>query len=162
MDPIEGVGDEEAMVFRVDEREDGEYVISVEENESRAITIFEYYYDLLEKDAGKRREGDMGLKKEDKMDKGGILDELFDRAEKEIVLADEKGRELSFKAVFATVDNDAVYCILAPLEEVRGLSRNDALVFAVSRGQMFTPVKDKALCRKIFSEYYRFVREGGK
>lgn len=48
IDKIKGVGDDEALVFRVDENEEGDTIICVEENESIAITIFEQYYDLLE------------------------------------------------------------------------------------------------------------------
>lgn len=47
-DHIDGVADDEAIVFRVDENDDGDNIICVERSESIALTIFEQYYDLLE------------------------------------------------------------------------------------------------------------------
>ncbi len=45
---IKGVADDEAIVFRVCENEEGESIIRVEENEAVAMKIFMEYYDLLE------------------------------------------------------------------------------------------------------------------
>lgn len=45
---IEGIGDDEAVVFRIDETEQGDHLICAENDEGIAITIFEKYYDLLE------------------------------------------------------------------------------------------------------------------
>lgn len=54
IDCIDGVADDEAIVFRVDENEDGYNIICLERNESIALTIFERYYDLLEECDGKK------------------------------------------------------------------------------------------------------------
>ena len=48
LNPIKGVADDEAIVFRVDLDEEGDFIIRVEEDESTAISVFEKYYDLLE------------------------------------------------------------------------------------------------------------------
>lgn len=50
---IEGIADDEAIVFRVDWNENGDSIIRVEEDESTAISVFERYYDLLEENAKK-------------------------------------------------------------------------------------------------------------
>lgn len=54
IDKIDGVADDEALVFRVDENEDGDTIICVEENEDMAVTIFDQYCDLLEESAKKK------------------------------------------------------------------------------------------------------------
>ncbi len=48
LDKIEGIGDDEAIVFVVDQDKDGNSVIKVEEDEEVAIAVFDKYYDLLE------------------------------------------------------------------------------------------------------------------
>lgn len=48
IDKIEGIGDDEAIVFVVDQDKDGNSIIKVEEDEEVAISVFDKYYDLLE------------------------------------------------------------------------------------------------------------------
>lgn len=48
IDKIDGVNDDEAIVFLVDTDEEGNSVIKVEEDEEIAIAVFDKYYDLLE------------------------------------------------------------------------------------------------------------------
>jgi uncharacterized protein YrzB (UPF0473 family) len=48
LDKIEGIGDDEAIVFLVDTDEEGNSIIRVEEDEEVAIAVFDKYYDLLE------------------------------------------------------------------------------------------------------------------
>lgn len=50
---IEGISDDEAVVFRADEK-CGEIVLVVEEDELVAIDVFEKYYDLLEEQMKKK------------------------------------------------------------------------------------------------------------
>lgn len=45
---IEGVADDEAIVFRVEEDKNGNAILRVEENEEIAISIFDQYYNLVE------------------------------------------------------------------------------------------------------------------
>lgn len=47
IDEIEGVGDDEAIVFYVDVRDDDDSLIRIEEDESVARAVFEKYYELL-------------------------------------------------------------------------------------------------------------------
>ncbi len=48
VDHIEGIADDEAIVFLVDTDDDGNSVIRIEEDEEIAIAVFDKYYDLLE------------------------------------------------------------------------------------------------------------------
>lgn len=94
---------------------------------------------------------------------GGIIEVLFDRDNtSDIVLVNEKGQELAFKQIYATVKNDVVYCILVPAEDVENLPADGAFVFMLARGQTFTVVRDEALCECIFSEYYNFLNGEGE
>ena len=48
---IEGIKDDEAIVFLVTEDENGEAVLKVEDREDVAISIFDQYYNLVEENA---------------------------------------------------------------------------------------------------------------
>ena len=45
---IEGIADDEAIVFLVDTDDAGNSIIRIEEDEEVAIAVFDKYYDLLE------------------------------------------------------------------------------------------------------------------
>ncbi len=51
---IEGINDDEAIVFRVDEDDNGEAVLNLEENEEIAIAVFDQYYSLVEEEEKKK------------------------------------------------------------------------------------------------------------
>lgn len=48
IDKLEGIGEDEAIVFLVDTDAEGNSIIRVEEDEEIAIAVFDKYYDLLE------------------------------------------------------------------------------------------------------------------
>lgn len=48
LDKIEGIADDEAIVFLVDTDDQGNSIIRIEEDEEVAIAVFDKYYDLLE------------------------------------------------------------------------------------------------------------------
>ena len=48
LDKIEGIGEDEAIVFLVDTDDQGNLIIKIEEDEEIAIAVFDKYYDLLE------------------------------------------------------------------------------------------------------------------
>ena len=52
---IPGVKDDEAIVFLVDEDENGEAVLKVEAREEIAIAIFDQYYNLIEEETNKKK-----------------------------------------------------------------------------------------------------------
>ena len=94
---------------------------------------------------------------------GGIIEVLFDKDNtSDIVLVNEKGQELAFKQIYATVKDNVVYCILAPVEDVENLPADVAFVFMLARGHVFTVVRDEALCECIFLEYYNFLNGEGE
>lgn len=48
IDEMEGVSDDEAIVFRVDEKEDGENDLVIETDEALAMRVFDEFYRLLD------------------------------------------------------------------------------------------------------------------
>jgi len=55
IDKIDGIADDEAVVFVCDTDKDGRTVLKVEENEEIAITVFDKFYDLLEEASKKTK-----------------------------------------------------------------------------------------------------------
>lgn len=56
IDKIEGLGENEAIVFLVDQDKDGNTVLKIEEDEDIAIDVFDEYYDLLEEEMAEEKE----------------------------------------------------------------------------------------------------------
>ncbi len=56
IDKIDNVQDDEAIVFYVDEK-DGQKVLMVETDEKVAISVFDEYYNLLDKEDAKNKKG---------------------------------------------------------------------------------------------------------
>lgn len=48
IDEIEGIADDEAVVFRIDEKPSGETALIVEQDEPLAMRVFEEYYKLID------------------------------------------------------------------------------------------------------------------
>ena len=48
IDEMEGVADDEAIVFLIEENKDGDSQLIVETDEARAMRVFDYYYRLLD------------------------------------------------------------------------------------------------------------------
>jgi len=48
IDEMEGVADDEAIVFLIEEDEDGDAELVVESDEAKAIKVFDEYYKLLD------------------------------------------------------------------------------------------------------------------
>lgn len=95
--------------------------------------------------------------------RGSLMDLLFDNGNTgELTLENEKGQKLAVKQVYAAIKNDAVYCILAPAEEVADMPEDGAFVFALSSEGELKVVTDALLCGQIFAEYYRSIKTGGK
>lgn len=55
IDKIEGIADDEAIVFVCDTDKAGNTVLRLEENEEVAIDVFDKYYDLLEEETAKQK-----------------------------------------------------------------------------------------------------------
>ena len=54
---LPGIADDEAIVFRVEEDENGEAILRVEDKEDVAIAVFDQYYDLIEDAEGETNKG---------------------------------------------------------------------------------------------------------
>ena len=52
---LEGIKDDEAIVFKVEEDKNGEAMLRVETNEQVAISIFDQYYNLVEEETKKAK-----------------------------------------------------------------------------------------------------------
>ena len=52
---IDGVKDDEAIVFLVTEDENGESILKVEDREEVAISVFDQYYNLVEEESKKKK-----------------------------------------------------------------------------------------------------------
>lgn len=52
---IDGVKDDEAIVFLVTEDENGDSILKVEDREDVAISVFDQYYNLVEEEAKKKK-----------------------------------------------------------------------------------------------------------
>lgn len=70
LDKIEGIADDEAIVFLVDTDDEGNSVIRIEEDEEVAIAVFDKYYDLLE-EAQKEEKAEASEEKAKKAPKTG-------------------------------------------------------------------------------------------
>lgn len=57
LDKVEGIADDEAVVFRVNADEDGNIDLRVVEDQALAIAVFNRYYDLLEEELDKNKRG---------------------------------------------------------------------------------------------------------
>ncbi len=56
IDEMEGVADDEAIVFAVKQDKDGESVLEIETDEPTAIKVFDEYYNLLDKADKEKKE----------------------------------------------------------------------------------------------------------
>lgn len=85
-----------------------------------------------------------------------IREILFDEEQTGPVLLDNgEGTMMTFKQIFAMEREGKLYCILRPLADIEGLDSRSALAFSVDEEGVFRAVKDKALSRSIFAEYYQ-------
>lgn len=63
LDKIEGIADDEAIVFLIETDDEGNSVIRIEEDEEVAIAVFDKYYDLLEEAQKEAKETKTATKK---------------------------------------------------------------------------------------------------
>lgn len=83
-----------------------------------------------------------------------VVELLFDSSNKKsLILTDSIDNKLAVEQIFATVIDNVTYCILVPLVRVKGLGKNEALVFKVGNNSL-TVVADKKLAAIVFKEYY--------
>lgn len=66
IDELDGIADDEAIVFAVEFDEDGSSMLVVEENEEIAIRVFDKYHQLLDEEEAKDKETKKPAKKPSK------------------------------------------------------------------------------------------------
>lgn len=59
---LDGINDDEAIVFKVDEDDNGEAILRVEANEEVAIAVFDQYYNLVEESEKEKKTKKTGNK----------------------------------------------------------------------------------------------------
>ena len=83
---------------------------------------------------------------------------LFDEEAREVIeLTNSKNEKLRVEQVFATEYMERAYCILAPINEIKGLEKGTGLVFSIE-DEGVCLVKNKELCAQIFNLYYMDLR----
>lgn len=55
IDKLDGVADDEAIVFLVDFDEEGNSMLIIEQNEETAVRVFDKYYQLLDEEEAKQK-----------------------------------------------------------------------------------------------------------
>ncbi|MBQ8145619.1 MAG: hypothetical protein IJ039_02445 [Clostridia bacterium] len=86
--------------------------------------------------------------------KESLMAILFDENNMQAIeMVNERKERVKFSQVFVTVYGEEVYCILAPINEVKGLDSNVGLVFKVSE-ESLRFVENEDICTEIFNMYY--------
>lgn len=84
-----------------------------------------------------------------------LTDILFNKRNNDlIILENDKGEEVTFSQIYATIIEGVVYCILAPVEGIYTKHTDDAFLFALDEDDSLVIVNDMRLAEKIFDEYY--------
>ena len=84
---------------------------------------------------------------------------MKEQGESMLCLESTKGVKLKLNRVFVTEYNDSIYCILAPVNQVKGLKKGTALTFEL-KDEHLRLVTDKELTREVFKLYYSSLIEG--
>ncbi len=90
--------------------------------------------------------------------KKNLIAILFDENNMHTIeMVNEKNERVKFSQVFVTVYGEEVYCILAPINEVKGLERNVGLVFKATEESVCF-VENEEICTEIFNMYYSSLK----
>ena len=93
-----------------------------------------------------------------------ILDLLLDEENTEpISLFDENDKEVKFEQVAIIPEGERIYAILKPIDEMEGVSDDEAIVFVVdydNDGNSFLAVEtNEEIAIKVFDKYYQLLDE---
>lgn len=101
-----------------------------------------------------------------------ILDILLDEDNRDpITLVDADGRVIDFEQVavipFTTSRGDHnLYCVLKPLDEIKGVGKNEAIVFRVDWNEEGDSIicveEDESTAISVFERYYDLLEENAK
>lgn len=106
-------------------------------------------------------------KNETKQEDLDLLDILLDENNDEpISLFDEDDREVKFEQVAVIPDNDKIYAILKPIDELEGVADDEAIVFLADYDEDGNTVlvveKDEDAAIRVFDKYYQLLDEAEK
>ncbi len=98
----------------------------------------------------------------EKQEELDILDILLDENNDEpISLFDEDDKEIQFEQVAIIPENDNIYAILKPIDDIDGVNDDEAIVFLVDYDENGNPYlvveKDEPTAIKIFDKYYQLL-----
>lgn len=107
---------------------------------------------------------EVSKKAEEEMEHLDILDVLLDETNKDpIVLVDDKGKKLSFEQIAVIPFNNKVYCVLKPIDKIKDVQDDEAIVFFVDEREGQEPVlmveTDEKTAIQVFDEYYNLLDE---
>ncbi|MBE7074520.1 MAG: DUF1292 domain-containing protein [Clostridiales bacterium] len=93
-----------------------------------------------------------------------ILDILLDEDNEDpITLYDENSKAIKFDQVAIIPMDDKLYAILKPIDEIKGVADDEAIVFAINEndnGETTLIVEtDEPTAMRVFDEYYRLLDE---
>lgn len=96
-----------------------------------------------------------------------ILDVLLDEDNEDpITLYDENSRPIKFDQVAIIPLEEKLYAILKPIDEIKGVADDEAIVFAINEnesGETTLMVEtDEPVAIRVFDEYYKLLDEQGK
>lgn len=105
---------------------------------------------------------EVAKKAENEMEKVDILDVLLDETNKDpIVLVDDKGKKLSFEQVAIIPFNEKVYCVLKPIDKIKDVQEDEAIVFYVDEREgedsVLVVETDEKIAIQVFDEYYNLL-----
>ncbi|MGN0748697.1 MAG: DUF1292 domain-containing protein [Christensenellales bacterium] len=93
-----------------------------------------------------------------------VLDILLDEENDDpISLFDENDNEIKFEQVAIIPENEKIYAILKPIDEMEGVEDDEAIVFVVDQDEEGNSVliveKDEPTAIKVFDKYYQLLDE---
>lgn len=106
-------------------------------------------------------------KNETEQEELDILDILLDENNDDpITLYDEEDKAVQFEQVAVIPDNDKIYAILKPIDELEGVEDDEAIVFVVDYDDEGNTVllveKDEETAIRVFDKYYQLLDETEK
>lgn len=106
-------------------------------------------------------------KNETEQEELDILDILLDENNDDpITLYDEEDKAVQFEQVAVIPDNDKIYAILKPIDELEGVEDDEAIVFVVDYDDEGNTVllveKDEETAIRVFDKYYQLLDEAEK
>lgn len=106
----------------------------------------------------------MAKNEEVKNEEVDLLDLLLDENNNEpISLYDEEDNEVKFEQVAIIPDDEKIYAILKPIDELEGVADDEAIVFLVDyddEGNCVLVIeKDEPTAIRVFDKYYQLLDE---